>query len=62
MDAKARTIKLPINLVRTQRKVARAENALALKLDRAPTDARDRRARPRSRSTTCSRCATPRAP
>jgi RNA polymerase primary sigma factor len=28
MDAKARTIKLPINLVRTQRKVARAENAL----------------------------------
>jgi RNA polymerase primary sigma factor len=39
MDAKARTIKLPINLVRTQRKVARAENALTLKLDRAPTDA-----------------------
>src|SRR6201995_4090298 len=39
MDAKARTIKLPINLVRTQRKVARAENAPALKLDRAPTDA-----------------------
>jgi RNA polymerase primary sigma factor len=39
MDAKARTIKLPINLVRTQRKVARAENALAMKLDRAPTDA-----------------------
>ena len=39
MDAKARTIKLPINLVRTQRKVARAENALAAKLDRAPTDA-----------------------
>src|SRR3954452_15952656 len=38
-DAKARTIKLPINLVRTQRKVARAENALSLKLDRAPTDA-----------------------
>src|SRR5918994_953145 len=34
MDAKARTIKLPINLVRTQRKVARAENALSLKLDR----------------------------
>ena len=30
MDAKARTIKLPINLVRTQRKVARAENALSL--------------------------------
>jgi RNA polymerase primary sigma factor len=39
MDAKARTIKLPINLVRTQRKVARAENALSLKHDRAPTDA-----------------------
>ena len=39
MDAKARTIKLPINLVRTQRKVARAENALSLRLDRAPTDA-----------------------
>ncbi|HEX8103794.1 MAG TPA: sigma-70 family RNA polymerase sigma factor [Solirubrobacteraceae bacterium] len=39
MDAKARTIKLPINLVRSQRKVARAENALALKLDRPPTDA-----------------------
>ncbi|MGH2945423.1 MAG: sigma-70 family RNA polymerase sigma factor [Solirubrobacteraceae bacterium] len=39
MDAKARTIKLPINLVRSQRKVARAENALALKLDRSPTDA-----------------------
>ena len=38
MDAKARTIKLPINLVRSQRKVARAENALALKLDRAPND------------------------
>ncbi len=38
MDAKARTIKLPINLVRTQRKVARAENQLATKLDRAPTD------------------------
>jgi RNA polymerase primary sigma factor len=39
MDAKARTIKLPINLVRAQRKVARAENTLSLKLDRAPTDA-----------------------
>src|SRR3569833_168209 len=38
MDAKARTIKLPINLVRTQRKVARAENAQSLKLDHAPTD------------------------
>jgi RNA polymerase primary sigma factor len=39
MDAKARTIKLPINLVRNQRKLARAENQLSLKLDRAPTDA-----------------------
>ncbi len=39
MDAKARTIKLPINLVRNQRKVARAENALGAKLDRSPTDA-----------------------
>ena len=39
MDAKARTIKLPINLVRNQRKVARAENQLATKLDRPPTDA-----------------------
>jgi RNA polymerase primary sigma factor len=39
MDAKARSIKLPINLVRMQRKVARAENALAAKLDRAATDA-----------------------
>jgi RNA polymerase primary sigma factor len=39
MDAKARTIKLPINLVRNQRKAVRAENALAAKLDRPPTDA-----------------------
>ena len=39
MDAKARTIKLPINLVRNQRKIVRAENALAAKLDRPPTDA-----------------------
>jgi RNA polymerase primary sigma factor len=39
MDAKARSIKLPINLVRMQRKVARAENALTTKLDRSPTDA-----------------------
>src|SRR3712207_1832656 len=38
MDAKARTIKLPINLVRNQRKLARAENALSLRLDRPPTD------------------------
>ena len=39
MDAKARTIKLPINLVRNQRKLARAENALSVRLDRPPTDA-----------------------
>jgi len=38
MDAKARAIKLPINLVRSQRKIARAENTLATKLDRPPTD------------------------
>src|SRR5687768_1285504 len=38
MDAKSRAIKLPINLVRNQRKLARAENALSLKLDRSPTD------------------------
>ena len=53
MDAKARTIKLPINLVRTQRKVARAENALVAEA-RSRADRRgDRRARPRSRSRTC---------
>src|SRR3954468_9598673 len=39
MDAKARTIKLPINLVRNQRKLARAENTLALKLAPPPTEA-----------------------
>jgi RNA polymerase primary sigma factor len=39
MDAKARSIKLPINLVRAQRKVARAESVLAMRLDRPPTDA-----------------------
>jgi len=38
MDAKARTIKLPINLVRNQRKLARAESTLAIKLDRPPTE------------------------
>ena len=43
MDAKARTIKLPINLVRTQRKVARAENALSTKLDRHADGRRGRR-------------------
>ena len=61
MDAKARTIKLPINLVRTQRKVARAENALVAQA-RPRADRRgDRRRGRRSRSTTCTRCATPRA-
>jgi RNA polymerase primary sigma factor len=39
MDSKARTIKLPIHLVRAQRRVARAENQLTLRLDRPPTDA-----------------------
>lgn len=38
MDSKARTIKLPINLVRAQRKLARARNALAVRLDREPTE------------------------
>ena len=61
MDAKARTIKLPINLVRNQRKVARAENALAAQARprRRPTPSSP--PRPRSRSRTCTRCATPRA-
>lgn len=39
MDAKSRSIKLPINLVRNQRKLVRAESALTMKLDRTPTDA-----------------------
>src|SRR5215218_3856234 len=39
MDAKARAIKLPINLVREQRKLTRAENLLTVRLDRSPTDA-----------------------
>ena len=60
MDAKARTIKLPINLVRNQRKLARAENALALKLDRPPTDA-ELAAEADIPSPSCTRCATPRA-
>ncbi|MEA2170620.1 MAG: polymerase primary sigma factor [Solirubrobacteraceae bacterium] len=38
-DGKGDTIRLPVNVVRQQRKVARAENRLALDLDRAPTDA-----------------------
>ena len=61
MDAKARTIKLPINLVRTQRKVARAENALALQA-RPRADRRgDRQGGRDLASRTCTRCATPRA-
>jgi RNA polymerase primary sigma factor len=35
---KARTIRLPVNIAQRQRKVARAEHALAAKLDRDPTD------------------------
>ena len=42
MDAKARAIKLPINLVREQRKLTRAENLLTVRLDRSPTDEDDR--------------------
>ena len=61
MDAKARTIKLPINLVRTQRKVARAENALVAASSTARRPTRRSPRRPRSRSRTCTRCATPRA-
>jgi RNA polymerase primary sigma factor len=38
MDGKSRTIKLPINLVRAQRKLVRAQNALAVRLDRDPTE------------------------
>ena len=57
MDAKARTIKLPINLVRNQRKVARAENVLSAKLDRPRPTPRSRPRR-RSRSPSCTRCAS----
>ena len=49
MDAKARTIKLPINLVRTQRKVARAENALSLQARPRADRRRGRRRGARSR-------------
>ena len=62
MDAKARTIKLPINLVRNQRKLARAENALALQArPRADRRRAGRGGRPDA-STSCTRCATRRAP
>ena len=37
-DGKADTIRLPVNIVRKQRKVSRAETQLAARLDRAPTD------------------------
>jgi RNA polymerase primary sigma factor len=37
-DGKADTIRLPVNIVRRQRKVSRAEALLAIELDRAPTD------------------------
>jgi RNA polymerase primary sigma factor len=37
-DGKADTIRLPVNVVRRQRKVARAEAALTAELDRTPTD------------------------
>jgi RNA polymerase primary sigma factor len=37
-DGKADTIRLPVNIVRKQRKVSRAETQLATELDRAATD------------------------
>ncbi len=37
-DGKGDTIRLPVNVVRKQRKVARTETALAAALDRPPTD------------------------
>src|SRR4051794_9799272 len=37
-DGKADTIRLPVNLVRRQRRIVRAELQLAAGLDRAPTD------------------------
>jgi RNA polymerase primary sigma factor len=38
-DGKADTIRLPVAVVRKQRKLARAERTLGLELDRTPTDA-----------------------
>jgi RNA polymerase primary sigma factor len=38
-DGKAETIRLPVNIVRRQRRVARAERTLAATLDRTPTEA-----------------------
>jgi len=38
IDGKARTIRLPINLVRAQRRLGRAEAALSARLDRPPTE------------------------
>jgi RNA polymerase primary sigma factor len=37
-DGKGDTIRLPVNLVRRQRRIARAELQLAAELDRSPTD------------------------
>ena len=37
-DSKSATIRLPVNLLRKQRKLARAEAALAARFDRTPTD------------------------
>jgi RNA polymerase primary sigma factor len=37
-DGKADTIRLPVNIVRKQRKVTKAETQLAAELDRPPTD------------------------
>jgi RNA polymerase primary sigma factor len=37
-DGKADTIRLPVNIVRKQRKLARAESQLTARLDRTPTD------------------------
>ena len=38
-DGKAHAIRLPVNLLRRQRKIARATSALTARLDREPTDA-----------------------
>src|SRR3954449_12729508 len=37
-DGKADTIRLPVNIVRRQRRIARAETQLSAALDRTPTD------------------------
>jgi RNA polymerase primary sigma factor len=38
-DSKAGAIRVPVNLLRRQRKLSRAESALAARMDRDPTDA-----------------------